>query len=97
MEGSWQSNYSHVCYTDPRETVCANKDPCSMKGMLLPLFFEDSWPVWVRIVLYLTGIIYSFLGIFMVADGSISLYNSISHMSFHASVHVCHRLHHLQN
>ena len=69
MEGHWESNHSHVCYVDPRETVCANKDECSMKGMLLPLFFEASWPVWTRIVLYITGIIYSFLGIFMVADG----------------------------
>ena len=71
MEGHWVTNHSHVCFIDPLETVCANKDQCSMKGMLLPLFFEDSWPVWVRIVLYLTGIIYSFLGIFMVADGTV--------------------------
>lgn len=69
MEGYWESNHSHVCYIDPLETVCAGKDRCSMKGMLLPMFFEASWPSWVRIVLYLTGIIYSFLGIFMVADG----------------------------
>ena len=74
MEGHWVSNHSHVCYTDPLETVCAWKDRCSMKGMLLPMFFEASWPDWVRIVLYLTGIIYSFLGIFMVADGMIPLY-----------------------
>ena len=97
MEGYWESNHSHVCYVDPSETVCANKDECSMKGMLLPLFFEASWPAWTRIVLYLTGIIYSFLGIFMVADGSIALCNALTNMSDHPSVYVCHRLHHLKN
>ena len=100
MEGHWESNHSHVCYVDSMtEMVCADKDPCSMKGMLLPLFFEDSWPVWARIVLYLTGIIYSFLGIFMVADGRIK-YSSLEFnhsIVSPASVHVCHRLHHLQN
>ena len=78
LEGHWTSNFSHVCYVEARETVCAGKDPCSMKGMLLPLFFEGSWPVWVRIALYLTGIIYSFLGIFMVADVFMCAIDSIT-------------------
>ena len=68
MEGHWVSNHSHVCYIDSLETVCGGQDICSMKGMMLPILFEGNWPVWVRITLYLAGIIYSFLGIFMVAD-----------------------------
>ena len=78
MEGHWESNSSHVCYVDSLETVCAGKDTCSMKGMILPIFFEENWPVWVRIILYLTGIIYSFLGIFMVADVFMCAIDSIT-------------------
>ena len=78
MEGHWSSNNSHICYVEPGETVCADQDTCSMKGMMLPLLFEGSWPVWVRISLYTAGIIYSFLGIFMVADVFMCAIDSIT-------------------
>ena len=36
--------------------------------MIFPLFFEQTWPPVLRIILYLVGLIYSFVAVFIVAD-----------------------------
>ena len=41
---------------------------CSSKGILLPLINEYTWPIGVRAGLYFVGLLYSFLGVSVVAD-----------------------------
>lgn len=69
--GMWNDNGSHLCYTEEGSSVnswCGQKDDCMQKGLLLPLFFEGSWPRELRAVLYFIGLIYSFLGVSIIAD-----------------------------
>ena len=73
LAGGWSGNISHLCYSEEfnssHETVwCRPKDECSQQGMILPLFIEVTWPLWVRITLYLIGLLYSFVAVFIVAD-----------------------------
>ena len=42
--------------------------PCSDDGLILPLFFEETWPKSFRVIIYLVGLLYSFLGVSIVAD-----------------------------
>ena len=51
-----------------QEQSCHPMHPCSDDGLLLPIFFEDTWSVGFRIVIYLVGLLYSFLGVAIVAD-----------------------------
>ncbi|XP_040572646.1 sodium/calcium exchanger 2 isoform X3 [Lepeophtheirus salmonis] len=65
-------NKTSVCFfhnetaTDPE--YCGSKDVCSTLGLLLPFFLEMSWPVPVRTFLYLFALLYSFLGVSIIAD-----------------------------
>ena len=67
--GTWTGNKSMLCYDDPSDPAlswCGKKDNCN--GLLLPLFFEMTWGSELRAVLYLVGLVYSFLGVSIVAD-----------------------------
>jgi len=57
-----------MCYTQEESTTCGLKSNCSQKGMFLPLVFEEAWSKEFRVFLYLFGLLYSFLGISIVAD-----------------------------
>lgn len=63
---SWESNSSHMCYESEGSAWCGQKGDCV--GMLLPLVFEEAWSKEFRTFLYLFGLLYSFLGISIVAD-----------------------------
>ena len=57
--------------SDPLANKFGNCHPmhhCSDEGLILPLFFEETWPVSFRVVVYLVGLLYSFLGVSIVAD-----------------------------
>jgi len=41
---------------------------CSDKGLILPLFSEYTWPYILRVVFYLFGMPWIFIGIAIVAD-----------------------------
>eukprot|EP00094_Tigriopus_californicus_P004455 TCALIF_04293-PA protein Name:"Similar to Slc8a2 Sodium/calcium exchanger 2 (Rattus norvegicus)" AED:0.14 eAED:0.15 QI:0/0.83/0.84/0.92/0.83/0.92/13/236/826 len=47
---------------------CGNKNKCSTLGLILPIFSEETWPAALRGTLYLIGLLYSFLGVSIVAD-----------------------------
>ena len=69
----WVDNVTHLCYREEFNLTheshwCGPKDECSQKGMILPIFNEVTWPVWLRIVLYFGGLLYSFVAVFIVAD-----------------------------
>ena len=65
----WSGNNSHLCYQqDPSTFWCGPKDECAQKGILLPIFLEVTWPREARAVIYLVGLLYSFLGVSIVAD-----------------------------
>jgi solute carrier family 8 (sodium/calcium exchanger) len=69
----WFNNKTSLCFieslaeNDP-QTFCGDKDVCSTKGLLLPLFIEETWPRELRAALYFFALIYSFLGVSIVAD-----------------------------
>ena len=67
---TWSGSKSELCYTNDitNEKWCGNIDGCSQKGLLLPLFFEGTWPREARAVLYFVALLYSFLGVSIVAD-----------------------------
>ena len=70
---SWAlvSNQTELCYInqdDPTDRTCGDNVMCADKGLLLPIFLEVTWPRWARAVLYFSGLIYSFLGVSIVAD-----------------------------
>ena len=69
---SWTSNETHLCYENEttKLTFCGfrDKNDCDEKGLLLPLVLEVTWPREARAVLYFVGLIYSFLGVSIVAD-----------------------------
>jgi len=48
--------------------VCHQMHPCSDDGLILPIFFEETWPKELRVIVYLVGLLYSFLGVSIVAD-----------------------------
>lgn len=67
--GLWNGNNTHMCYQDPLDeslSWCGLKDRC--RGLLLPLFFEMTWPNEFRVIIYFVGLLYSFLGVSIVAD-----------------------------
>ena len=69
----WVDNVTHLCYREEFNLTheshwCGPKDECSQKGMILPIFNEVTWPIWLRIVLYFGGLLYSFVAVFIVAD-----------------------------
>ena len=63
VEMSWTENLTHLCYEegDISPAFCGLKDGCSQKGMFLPLVFEQAWPNWFRIFVYLFGLLYRYL------------------------------------
>ena len=48
--------------------TCGPKDICSQKGIILPLFIEVTWPWWFRVVIYFSGLVYSFVAVNIIAD-----------------------------
>ena len=66
----WRNNGSHLCFAEnvTGDLQCAELDPCHTKGIILPLFLEVTWPRELRAVIYFVGLIYSFLGVSIVAD-----------------------------
>ena len=63
---TWTSNKTHLCYEHENEQHCGERDGCN--GLLLPLVFEESWNPAFRAIVYLIGLLYSFLGVSIVAD-----------------------------
>lgn len=45
-----------------------NDFKCHDKGLLLPLINEYTWPLGARIFIYFFGLIWSFLGVSIIAD-----------------------------
>ena len=78
----WMNNKTHLCFpsseTHQDSLICSAKDECSMKGTLLPLLIEVTWPVWLRASLYFIGLLYSFIAVFIVADIFMCSIDSIS-------------------
>ena len=67
--GPWVDNLTHLCFlADSESLLCGAKDDCSQKGLILPIINEVTWPVWLRATLYFIGLLYSFIGVFIVAD-----------------------------
>lgn len=65
----WSGNKTDLCYTDASgASWCGAKDECAGKGLLLPIFLEVTWPREARAVMYFLGLVYSFLGVSIVAD-----------------------------
>lgn len=69
-EAFWGVNETHLCYSspDPAASFCGPNADCSDKGLLLPVFLEVTWPREARAVIYFFGLLYSFLGVSIVAD-----------------------------
>jgi solute carrier family 8 (sodium/calcium exchanger) len=44
-------------------TIDLNDYQCSNRGLILPIINEYTWPVWIRVSIYLCGLLYLFLGI----------------------------------
>ena len=71
--GTWTETKEELCWLpegeDESEKVCGEIDKCSAGiGIILPLFFEGTWPREARATLYLVGLLYSFLGVQIIAD-----------------------------
>eukprot|EP00095_Tigriopus_kingsejongensis_P006608 snap_masked-scaffold634_size121673-processed-gene-0.13 protein:Tk06608 transcript:snap_masked-scaffold634_size121673-processed-gene-0.13-mRNA-1 annotation:"sodium calcium exchanger 2-like" len=67
--GSWTENKTQICYEgEGGDSWCGYKDKCSTLGLILPIVAEESWPSALRGILYLIGLLYSFLGVSIVAD-----------------------------
>ena len=67
--GVWLNNLTHLCFlADSESLLCGAKDDCSQKGLILPIMNEVTLPVWLRAPLYFIGLLYSFIGVFIVAD-----------------------------
>ena len=60
------------------QASCGPKDVCSQKGILLPLFIEVTWPWWLRVLLYFSGLLYSFVAVNIIADIFMCSIESIS-------------------
>ncbi len=70
---SLATNDTELCWAnelDPndRRNFCGPNALCADKGLLLPFFLEVTWPRWARAVLYFVALLYSFLGVSIVAD-----------------------------
>ena len=63
----WVGNSTYLCYQEGNSSFCGKKDECS-QGLILPLVFEETWPRGARACLYFVGLLYSFLGVSIVAD-----------------------------
>ncbi|KFD49443.1 hypothetical protein M514_09710 [Trichuris suis] len=48
--------------------VTAKFDQCSTEGLILPLVDESGWSLGARAVLYFVGLLYSFVGVAVLAD-----------------------------
>ena len=78
--GTWTENSTNLCWqhdTDGTGPQCGEIDKCSADiGIILPLFFEGTWPREARATLYLIGLLYSFLGVqilsFLLRAASVS-------------------------
>ena len=75
VPGTTQTVENSLCYVantsaagDAAKPICHLMDPCSNDGLILPLFFEETWPKSFRTIVYLVGLLYSFLGVSIVAD-----------------------------
>ena len=74
--GTWTENKTALCWQHDEddsgtqyESQCGEIDKCSSGiGIILPLFFEGTWPREARATLYLIGLLYSFLGVQIIAD-----------------------------
>ena len=70
--GTWTENKTALCWLHDDEgsvPQCGEVDKCSADiGIILPLFFEGTWPREARATLYLIGLLYSFLGVQLIAD-----------------------------
>jgi len=66
----WTENRTNICYEDDDLGIswCGKKDRCMGAGLWLPWVSEITWAWQTRAVLYLIGLLYSFLGISIVAD-----------------------------
>jgi len=64
----WFRQQGFVCFKNETSQWCGNEEPCYDKGSILPLFNETTWSWQFRAVLYLIGLLYSFLGISIVSD-----------------------------
>jgi solute carrier family 8 (sodium/calcium exchanger) len=49
-------------------TIDLNSYECSNRGLILPLVSEYTWPIWIRVILYVFGLIYFFVGIAIICD-----------------------------
>lgn len=71
---NWTRDGSQLCFWQTGEeqsafpSFCGLTDDCQNKGLLLPLFLEVTWPREARAFLYFFALIYSFLGVSIVAD-----------------------------
>lgn len=65
---AWTGNKTDLCYAEDELSWCGRKDICAGKGLILPLFLEVTWSDEARAILYFVGLIYSFLGVSIVAD-----------------------------
>jgi solute carrier family 8 (sodium/calcium exchanger) len=68
---TWTQNKTSMCYAEPganEVTWCGELDKCSTDGLVLPLFFEGTWPREARATIYLIALLYSFLGVSIIAD-----------------------------
>ena len=61
---SWTVNSSHLCYTSEDADWCGYKGDCSQKGLVLPLFFEETWAKEFRAFIYFFALLYRLAAIF---------------------------------
>ena len=71
-EGAFSIVNNSLCFEKDagaaNSPTCHPMHPCSGKGLILPIFFEDTWPQSFRAVIYFVALLYSFLGVSIVAD-----------------------------
>merc|ERR1712038_2078557 len=63
----WFREPGHICYQNETAKFCGVEEDCYI-GMALPFINESTWDWRVRAVLYLVGLLYSFLGISIISD-----------------------------
>jgi len=72
FDPEWTVNATHLCHQAVAgvEPYCGRKDEkgCGDGTLILPIFLEVTWPLWARAFIYLFGLLYSFLGVSIVAD-----------------------------
>jgi len=77
----FRNNNSEVCFQNETLFFCGHEELCHDKGMALPIFNETTWDWRFRAVLYLLGLLYSFLGISIVSDLFMSAIEKITSKS----------------